>query len=248
LKKGTNACFSDNYSKWFFQLKLINFKFRKQKQKFSNMSNIIFDINITSILDLVSEENPDIMMFKKGQLIYFEGNTPMGVFFVKAGKVKIIKSGSCGREQIIRILMPGEIINSCELFTNQKFSATAKAIEDSTLIFIGIEKFKAMMKQYPVLSEQFIIHLSNELLKADEKIAGLSYKSVKVRIAEALISLSENNQQAISISRKDLASYVGTAKETLNRFISEFNKEGIISIGKNSIKIINLAKLKTYSF
>jgi CRP/FNR family transcriptional regulator, polysaccharide utilization system transcription regulator len=211
------------------------------------MGSLIFDLNVTTLLDIVSEENPDLMMFKKNQLVYFEGNTPMGVFFVKAGKVKITKSGSCGREQIIRILTPGEIINSSELYTDQKFSATAKALEDSTLLFVAMDKFKILVKQYPVLSEQFIIHLSNELLKADEKIAALSYKPVKARIAEALIALSDENKQAIEISRKDLACYVGTAKETLNRFISEFKKEGLISIGKNSIKIQDLSKLKTYN-
>ncbi len=127
--------------------------------------------NISSLLEVVPEEEVDQMIYKKGQLIYFEGNTLMGVLFVRSGKVKISKSGSCGKEQIIRIAMPGEIINSCEIFTNLKFSSTAMALEDAILLFIGLEKFKSYIKKHPVLSEQFIIYLSNELLKADDKLA-----------------------------------------------------------------------------
>lgn len=196
---------------------------------------------------LVTEETTDLIKYKKGQYIYLEGNTPLGVFLIKEGKVKIAKSGSSGKEQIIKILQSGDIINYSELITNKKFKSTAKAIEDSSLFFIGKEEFRSLLKKQPQITEQFVIHLSNELLNAEDRIADISYKPVKARIADALIGFSNENQGAITISRKDLACFVGTAKETLNRIISELKREEAIFVSKGALKIKNISKLKSLS-
>lgn len=199
------------------------------------------------LIGLLSEEKYEIINFKKGQLIYCEGNTPLGVFLVKVGKIKVSKSGSSGKEQIIRIIKPGEFINFSELITNIKFRSTAKALENSVLFFIERETFKKYLKNSTSISEQFIIHLSKELLKAEERMAGLSYKQVRARVAEALIELTGADAYSVNISRKDLACFIGAAKETLNRIISELRKEGVVTIAKSTIKIENRPQLIVYS-
>ena len=205
------------------------------------------NINFLPYMGLVKQGQTDIINFQKGQLIYFEGNTPLGVYIVKEGKVKTTKCGSNGKEQIIRILRAGEIINYSELITGKKFKSTARAMQDSALFFIGKEEFVKYLKLLPSVSRELIIHLSKELLKAEDRIAGLSFKPAKARIAEALINLSDENQQPVNISRKDLACFVGTAKETLNRIISELCKDGLIKVNKSTIEIENRSQLQACS-
>jgi CRP/FNR family transcriptional regulator, polysaccharide utilization system transcription regulator len=211
------------------------------------MANSFFsEAGISTFFSFISQNEVDVAHYKKGQPVYLHGNTPLGVYVVKEGKVKVVKCGSCGKEQIVRIVEPGGVFSCSELLTRQSFKSTAISLEDTVLYFIARDNFRDLLKKYPIISEQFIIELSNELLTAEEKIATLSYKPVKARVAEALITLSNVGDDVVGISRKDLACFVGTAKETLNRVISEFKKDGLITLESGGIKIENHLKLKNY--
>ncbi len=197
------------------------------------------------------ESKSDHLEFKRGQLIYCEGSTPLGVYFVRKGKVKMSKIGSDGKEQILRIATPEEMLICSDLISDSRYSTSAKALEDTTLLFIPKSEFWKMLRQEQKVLEQFVLLLSCDLKMAETKIADLAYKPVRGRLADALLFLSEkynhdnkkDEKIVVAIKRSDLASFVGTAKETVNRLLSEFRTENIIETEGHDITIINMPKL-----
>ena len=172
----------------------------------------------------------DVLFFKKDQVIFSERSTPLGAYLLKMGKVKISKTGSMGKEQIIRIITQIEILGHTDLFTNSRYSTSAKALEDSYLLFISKHEFWDMIRDNNHLCEQLLQQISLDVNCIEAKIVDLAFKPVRGRLADAILDLDkkfneDTGQHNIFITRADLASYVGTVKETVNRLLSEFRNE-----------------------
>ena len=154
----------------------------------------------------------------------------------------------------MRIATPGEMLSYTDLISNTRYTTSAKALEDGSLLFIPKQDFWNTMKEQNKLYEQFVQMLSKDLTEAEERITDLAYKPVRGRLADALVSLAKKfnknehlGNMSIHITRSDLACFVGTAKETVNRLVSEFRKEQIITTEGTRINIVNLQKLKSIS-
>ena len=187
----------------------------------------------------------DMLFFKKGQVIFSEGSTPLGAFFLKKGKVKISKTGSQGKEQIIRIVTQSEFLSHTDLFTNSRYSTSAKALEDSYLLFISKQEFWDMLREQNHLFEQLLQQISLDVKSVEGKIVDLAYKPVRGRLADAILDLDkkfneDTGQHYVFITRADLASYVGTVKETVNRLLSEFRNERLIATNGTRINLLDI--------
>ena len=187
--------------------------------------------------------------FKKGESIFKEGFYAAGVFCINAGKIKLSMSGDEGKEQIVRMAKPGDIIGYKALLSGDRYSATAVALEDCNVCFIPKEIFLLILQKDASLSFEMMKLLSNELKRAEEKITHLAQKPVRERVAETILFLKETygvdkeNQINVALSREEIANLVGTATETAIRLLSEFNKDHIIELNGKKIKILDQNKL-----
>jgi CRP/FNR family transcriptional regulator len=186
---------------------------------------------------------------KKGETIFREGSYASGVFCINTGKIKLSMFGDEGKEQIVRMAKPGDIIGYKALLSGDRYSATASALEDCNVCFIPREIFLLILQKDASLSFEMMKLLSNELKKAEEKITHLAQKPVRERVAETILFLKETygvdaeNNVNVTLSREEIANLVGTATETAIRLLSEFNKDHIIELSGKKIKILNLNKL-----
>lgn len=188
--------------------------------------------------------------YKKGEYIFKEGTRPFGVFCVNRGKIKLVKTGDDGKEQIVRLVKPGDPLGYRSLLSGELYNASAIALETSGVCFIPKELFMDILKKNTALSFEMMKLLSNDLRKAELQIMHLAQKPVRERVAEAILFIKETygfeeDKQTIaaSFSREDLANIVGTATETAIRLLSEFNKEKIIRLEGKKIAIIDLPQL-----
>lgn len=188
--------------------------------------------------------------FKKGQTIFQEGGYPMGLFCVSNGKVKLSQTGSEGKEQIIRFAKEGDVMGYRALLSKDRYSASAVAMEDTSVCFIPREVFLQIVVKDSNLSIEMMKQLSNDLKVAQEKITLLAQKPVRERVAETLLFLietfgTEADEQTLSVelSREEIANLVGTATETTIRLLSELKHDGVIQFIGKKIKILNHKEL-----
>lgn len=212
-----------------------------------NKNNSIFNNTCLDELKVLDKRKTG-HLFKKGHLLFQEGVTPLGIFCIHSGKVKIVKKNNEGKEQIVRIAYPGTIIGFRSILANSPYSASAKILEDSVICFIPRDDFENLVQGKNNVKFELIKRLSVTLGEAEEKIAAMSLKPVRERLAEALLSLnkiynSDTSGNYFSVSREDIGSLVGTAKETAIRIMAEFKENKIIQTQGSKIKILDMNKL-----
>ncbi len=187
--------------------------------------------------------------YKKSEIIFKEGAFASGVYCINKGKIKLAMLGDEGKEQIVRMAKPGDIIGYKALLTGERYSSTATALDDCNICFIPKDIFLAILQKDASLSFEMMKLISFELKKAEEKITHLAQKPVRERMAETILFLKEtygmdaDQNINVSLTREEIANLVGTATETAIRLLSEFNKEHVIELSGKKIKILNNDKL-----
>jgi CRP/FNR family transcriptional regulator len=182
--------------------------------------------------------------YKKQQAVFLEGSFPRGVFCINQGMVKIFKRGDEGKEQIIHIAKSGEMVGFRAMFTEEPYKVGAEALEESNICFISREDFLNLMDVNPVLRNGIIKELSKELADRADFITNMAQKSVRERLAFAMLILMDVfDPKPINLSREDLANFVGTATETLIRLLKDFKEERIIEVQTRKIFVLDRQRL-----
>lgn len=183
--------------------------------------------------------------FKKGQIIFHEGQHSSGLYCINEGKIKLYKTSYDGREQIVRLCKPGEVLGYRAVISDKPYAASASTLEDALVCQIPKEEFFNQIEKNPAVALNLIKSLSQELRTAEDRMMNLAQKSVRERLAETLIILKEtyglddDSALSISLSREDLANIVGTATETVIRLLADFKKEELISTKGKKIQLVD---------
>ena len=182
--------------------------------------------------------------FKKRENVYEEGDYPRYLYFIKTGKIKIFKTNESGKEYIIDILKEGDFLGYVDLIKDTPYTESAAALEEAELSLIPKDDFAALLYGNRDVSSQLIRMLANDIAEKEDQLLQLAYNSVRKRVADAVLYLSEKEgKNEINILRDDLARIVGTAKESVIRMLTEFNADGYIDIVEGSITIKDRQKL-----
>ncbi|HEX2787630.1 MAG TPA: Crp/Fnr family transcriptional regulator [Ignavibacteria bacterium] len=189
--------------------------------------------------------NYEKIKFEKNQDIFKENVFPVGLFYVKTGKVKIFKISPDGKEKILRIMKTGDFVGYKDLILRDRYTYYASAFENTTLYFIPKDSFYNLLNHNTV-NLFFMNLLSEELSDTENELLNLSYKPVKGRLVDALLTLDDNSH-SITISREELAGFVGSATETVIRLLSELRKQNLISIKGRMIQVVNTPGLNRIS-
>ena len=183
---------------------------------------------------------------KKGRELFMEGSYPREVYIVKRGRVKLYQHNSDGSETIIYIYSAGEMFGYRPLLCGEKHPASAMTMEDCGIYVVSSKQFLGFLKAGNSLSTILLRNLSHEFTVLVNRIGAFDQKTVKERLALSLFILrekyrkpGERGQVEISLSRADLAAYVGTSVETLARILTRFRQDGMIRTVARKIVIVN---------
>ncbi len=183
-------------------------------------------------------------VFRKGQLIFSEGDVATGFYVVITGRIKIFKLSVEGKEQILHIFGPGQPIGEVAVFEGKRFPANAESLEDSRLFFFPRNAFMELIKENPSIGLHMLALLSQRLRRFASLIDDLSLKEVPARLAAYLLYLSETQSGAdnlsLDISKGQLSSLLGTVPETLSRILTKMINSGLIrQEGTRGIQILD---------
>ncbi|PHN92689.1 Crp/Fnr family transcriptional regulator [Maribacter sp. 6B07] len=187
---------------------------------------------------------------KKGDALFSEGQKLDGVYCVRNGVSKLSKLSSNGKEQIVKLTNRGEIMGQRSVIAEDYTNLSATAINDMEVCFIPKEIITTTLNTNPYFSLEVLRHMAHDLKEADDVIVNMSQKTVKQRLAEALLYLRQNYGEdesgflLLTLSRDDYANIVGAATESLIRMLSDFKKKGLIKTEGKKIGIVNDCALK----
>ncbi len=188
---------------------------------------------LASIAGLMSERR-----FPKESVIVGQEDLGDSLFVVSRGKVKVVLYGRSGREVILSIFKAGDFFGEMSLLDNQPRSANVIALEDSTLLTLERRAFAAHLEQYPQTALQILAEMSRRLRRADSGIGNLALLDVYGRVARFLRELAADEGEQIDgglvirqrPTQQEIASMVGTSRETVSRALSEFQRRGFLEM------------------
>ena len=183
--------------------------------------------------------------YRKGQLIFTEGEASRGFCVLVAGTVKIYRLGPDGRERIIHVVAAGDAFAEAAMFM-AAYPATAEALSATTVLWIEKNGFKQLLAHDAKLSFKIMGALVQWLNHLRNALTDLTLKEVPARFASYVVSLPATPGQPIriNISKTTLAQMLGTTKETFSRLLARLSQQRVLSYRGNQIRIGNRARLE----
>jgi CRP-like cAMP-binding protein/CheY-like chemotaxis protein len=182
-------------------------------------------------------------LFKKDQVIYYDGDKGNGLYLILNGRVKTVKLANDGRELMTAIHSAEEYLGVNAMLSNEPYSDTATAMEDSLLCLIPKDQLDNLLNLYPDVAREFIKLLSNHIRDREEQLLRLAYNSVRKRMADTLIRLYKQQGGDFKVSREDLAAMAGVATETVSRTLTDFKDENLIDKKGSQITVLSPERL-----
>ena len=187
---------------------------------------------------------------KKGDVIFEEGENVNGIYCIKDGICKLTKLSANGKDHIVKLVSKGELLGQRSMISDEPVNLSAVALEDMEICFIPKTEVMGFFDKNNQFSMNVMRSICGDLKDADDHMVKLAQKTVKERLAETLLYLSdtfgknEDNSLKVQLSRDELASMIGTATESCIRLLSDFKKLDLIELNGKKIILKDINKLK----
>lgn len=187
---------------------------------------------------------------QKGETLFMEGDQVNGIYFVYEGRMKVHKHWGTEKELIVRFAQKGDIVGHRGMGgPEQLYPVSATALEPVKVCFIEMDFFQSSLKINHDLLYELMLFYAQELQSSEKHMRNLAHMSVKGRMANALLLLQQKfgfNKDGfidISLSKQDLASYIGATYETTFRILNELIEERLVAVSGKNYTILNETKL-----
>ena len=190
--------------------------------------------------------------FRKGELLFSEGDACEGLFLVAVGKIRIFKVSPSGREQVLAIEGPGTSFAELPVFDGGAYPASASASEDAELLFISCKDFQNFCREHPEVGLKVLAVVGSRLRRLVGIIEELSFTTVRQRLIALILRLAQGKETSsmngISIeltnSHQELASELGTVRELVSRNLGRLQAEGFLEVDGRQVIVKDLEGLR----
>lgn len=206
------------------------------------------DKDLVKIFDVIKHKE-----YKKGESIFRVGDRLNAMIIINDGSAKAVKYTPEGREQILHVFLEGDFFGEKYLLSNETASYAVEALKDTKVCMLMKDDFHELLQKHPEIAIEIITELGNRMSHLEETIKSMGVRSVDARIGELLIEYANKQGKKVPdgiliplpLSREGIANYLGIARETLSRKLSNLESERIIkSIGNKNILLLNEEELK----
>ena len=195
-------------------------------------------VSLVPIFNHLENEQLDEIMemvrsvsYKRGEIIYRAGDLSDSLYIVHKGKIRMYRLSESGKEQLVRILLPGYFTGELALFKETLHEAYAEAIEETQVCTIKRLDLQTLLLKYPSISLKILTEFSNRLEQSEKQTTRFATENVETRLALFLAECMDHqllNEIVLPMSKKDLASYLGTTPETISRKLATLEEQGYI--------------------
>ena len=175
-----------------------------------------------------------ISTYRKGQLLFSQGEPADAVFYIQSGKAKVTVVSEHGKEAVVAILQEGEFFGEACLAGQTLRIATVAALAESVIVRLEKAAIVRVIHQEPMFSELFIAHILGRVIRIEADLVDQLFNSSEKRLARLLLLLAnfgkEGKPQPIiaKISQETLAEMIGTTRSRVSLFMNKFRKLGFI--------------------
>lgn len=188
---------------------------------------------------------------RRGEILFEEGDQGNRLYIITEGKVKLGHTSLDGRENLLAVLGPGEIIGELTLFDPGPRSTTATAVSPVTLLHLDHSDLSVILDTNPTMGKHMLRALARRLRRTNESLADLVFSDVPGRVAKALLDLADRfgtpTEEGVHVphdlTQEELAQLVGASRETVNKSLADFVSRGWIQLEGRAVTLLDLDRL-----
>lgn len=180
--------------------------------------------------------------YPAGQIVLLEGAASSVLYFVQAGRLKLFKTSPRGREQVLRLLRPGDMFNEVAVFDEGPNPASAQAIEDCTLFLLRRRDLIRFVAERPGIALAITRTLARLLREALALVEDLSFRDVTSRLARILLEGQDGT--APRLTQELLAAMAGSRREVVGRALKALSLEGAVKLERGRIHVLDRKALE----
>jgi CRP-like cAMP-binding protein len=190
--------------------------------------------------------------FRRGEVIFHQGDPGDSLQVVTSGSVKIVLSSRGGEEAIIATLHPGEFFGELALLDGAPRSTSATAIEPTETLSLTRAAFLELLRRDPHIVEALLVSLAEVVRRLTGHVEELHFVDLPGRLAKRIARLGREQstpgngrvELAWPYTQSDLAAMVGGTRQSVNRLLSELVDEGLLTLDRDTLIIHDLAALE----
>lgn len=186
--------------------------------------------------------------FDRGEMVIFEGDPGEALYFIAKGRIKVFKTSSEGKEQILRFMRAGESFNEVPVFDGGLNPASVETLEPTTLYVLRKVDMATILRDYPVVAMTVIRILAGRLRQLVELVEDLSFRHVSSRVAKILLQHAAEagspGGPGSRLTQQQMAAMAGTAREMVGRALKALEQQGAIRLERGRIVIVDREALE----
>ena len=198
------------------------------------------------------EANSKTRKFKRGEPIYLPSQAADGVLLIAKGRVKICHLTPDGKQSILNFIDSGEIFGELALLGNTKREEFAEASEATSLVLIPKPVMLKLIAKYPHISLGITKLIGQRRLRIERRLRNLLFRSNRERVIHLILEMAEKYGQptdrglelGIKLSHQEMASIIGSTRETVTVMLGHLQAEGKIKIARRKITIFGIDQLR----
>ena len=204
------------------------------------------DSEVTTLCDFHSE-----IGYNKGGIIHKEGDPIQEFKYLKSGLVKVYRESKSGEEQIIAITKPFEFVSNISIFSEERYKYSVSAIEESVICSIKLDHIRSLVLSHGNFALELMTRLSQISDKIILQTLDIRNRNLAGRVAYILLYFTRDIYKSrvfeLPVSRKEIADYISMSTANVIRTLSDFRREGIISLHGKTVEVIDMEKLEMIS-
>lgn len=211
---------------------------------------IVFQNLDSEELELLCE-NSYAKFYEKDEVIFFENDSVKKLYLLVNGKVKLSMLSADGKEKVLTILQEGDIFGELSLFDEDPHPLTAEVVDGARLLIIPWNEMEKLITKKPSLAIKIIEALSKKTRLLTSQVRELVFQDAAGRLASLISRLAEDFGREIEagtvidlvLTHQEIANLIGSSRVTVTKLINKFIDEGLITIKKRKIIIIDFESL-----
>ncbi|MFL5029241.1 MAG: Crp/Fnr family transcriptional regulator [Xanthobacteraceae bacterium] len=196
------------------------------------------DEAITAIASLCTKRN-----LESGEMLFQKGDKGDALYGVRRGRVRIETGTAAGGRLALNVLGPGDLFGEIALFDGQPRTADAVAAEASELFMVRRSDFLTYLEREPRITIRLLEMLCQRIRWVSDRMEEAVLLPLHARLARRLCALADDFGSEVHISQEELGTYVGAARESVNRQLQEWRRAGIIDLGRGRISLLDIERL-----
>ncbi|MFN2594507.1 MAG: Crp/Fnr family transcriptional regulator [Actinomycetota bacterium] len=195
---------------------------------------------------LLLAEQMETRSFVKGQLLFQQGDAPEGLLVLAEGRVKVYVTSQDGDEMVFVTLRPPDVFGELAALDGETRSASAEALEPTTILMLSASSLQVLRRDYPQISESLLFGVVAILRRLSEQAADLVFLDLHGRLAKLLMKLADDRGTVaadgciamdLQLTQTDLANMIGASRQSVNATLRSLERRGYIEVEGRTISI-----------